>query len=197
MAIHRILKAENYTVMCNTHFKESHMSLKAKGLLSLMLSLPDEWDYSIHGLLVLSDDGETSVRGALKELEAHGYLIRTPIRTKGKIIDWTYDIYEIPHREFPKEEKPLVENPQLEKQTQLSTNVLNTKELYFDFLHCIITLTIVSDALRIFNIDFDSVIEEKVLMALLGIIGGAIIAFIWEFIVEEQLMKRPAIKSIC
>ena len=68
MTVFRVHKNENYTVLSNYHFKEKEMSLKAKGLLSLMLSLPDAWDYSAAGLVKLSKDGKDSVNGALKEL---------------------------------------------------------------------------------------------------------------------------------
>ena len=77
MAVMRVHKNANFTVMSNYHFREKKMSLKAKGLLSLMLSLPNDWDYSIAGLATLSKDGKDSVMSALKELEQFGYLTRT------------------------------------------------------------------------------------------------------------------------
>lgn len=76
MSIVRVHKTANFTVMSNYHFKEKKMSLKAKGLLSLMLSLPDDWNYSISGLVTLSKDGKDSVMSALAELEKFGYLER-------------------------------------------------------------------------------------------------------------------------
>lgn len=96
MAVARTHHTKDYTCMSNYHFKDKSLSLKAKGLLSLMLSLSDTWDYSVAGLASLSSDGETSVRTAVKELEEHNYLKRTPIRQNGRIIDWEYDIYEKP-----------------------------------------------------------------------------------------------------
>ena len=81
MAIFRIEKTKNYTVLSNYHFKEKDMSLKAKGLLSLMLSLPDSWNYTIKGLVTLSKDGKDSVMSALAELEEFRYLQRK--RTTG------------------------------------------------------------------------------------------------------------------
>ena len=109
------------------------MSLKAKGLLSLMLSLPEDWDYSLAGLSVLSSDGESATRVALKELEKLGYLERKPIREGGKFADWEYLIYEKPQVEKPVVENPQVVNPQVEKpqvenRTQLSTKESSTKE---------------------------------------------------------------------
>lgn len=135
MAVFRINKTGNFTVMSNTHLKEKAMSLKAKGLLSVMLSLPDEWDYSIAGLEKLSDDGEKSTRKALNELEKFGYLVRKPIRADGKIRDWEYQIFEEPQNtekllaDFVQVEKAVVENAVVEKGGQSSTNTLNTKEL--------------------------------------------------------------------
>ena len=73
MSVARTHHTKDFTCMSNYHFKDRSISLKAKGLLSLMLSLPDTWDYSIAGLASLSNDGETSVRTTLKELEEHKY----------------------------------------------------------------------------------------------------------------------------
>lgn len=130
MTVLRVHKTANYTVMSNFHFKEKGMSLKAKGLLSLMLSLPDDWDYSIMGLASLSKDGKESVMGALKELEKFGYLIRTPIRNgNGHFKGYSYDIFEEPQTETPNAENPNSANPNAEKSTQLNTNILNTKEI--------------------------------------------------------------------
>lgn len=138
VAVIRVNKTRDYTVMSNTHFKEKGMSLKAKGLLSMMLSLPDDWDYSIKGLTTLSSDGEASIRVALKELERFKYLRREAIREKGKIIDWQYHIYEKPYvenqqlakpqQEEPQVEKPVVEKPHVVNHAQLNTNQSNTNQ---------------------------------------------------------------------
>lgn len=127
MAVMRVHKTKDYTVMSNYHFKERGMSLKAKGLLSLMISLPDDWDYSIAGLATLSRDGKDSVMGALNELEKFGYLIRTKcIDEKGRFAGYDYDIYEKPNTETPKEETPYAEKPNTENQAQLNTNQSTT-----------------------------------------------------------------------
>ena len=129
MAVIRVNKTSDYTVMSNTHFKEKEMSLKAKGLLSLMLSLPDDWDYSIIGLVQLSKDGKDSVMNALAELEELGYLVRTQTTDdRGRFAGYDYDIYE-----NPQTVKPCTEKPNTEKPPQLNTNKsipkeLNTKE---------------------------------------------------------------------
>jgi len=117
--------------MSNHHFKEKKMSLKAKGLLSLMLSLPDDWDYSISGLATLSKDGKDSIMSALSELEKFGYLTRTRLTDdKGRFAGVQYDIFETPQQETPVSEKPNsanqnAENPNSEKPAQLNTNSIN------------------------------------------------------------------------
>ena len=127
MPIFRVHKENNYTTIDNNIFKNTELSWKATGLIATMLSLPDDWNFSINGLATLKKDKETIIRNALKELEDLGYLKRTMIKdNKGRIVDWEYDIYECPVVEKPHVEKPLVEN-----QTQLNTNIikdLNNKE---------------------------------------------------------------------
>jgi len=132
MTVFRVHKNENYTVLSNYHFKEKEMSLKAKGLLSLMLSLPDAWDYSAAGLVKLSKDGKDSVNAALKELETFGYLKRTQaVNTNGTFSGYNYEIYESPNADIktekPKTKKPLAEKPSTENPQQLSIKELNKK----------------------------------------------------------------------
>lgn len=131
LAVFRIEKTQNYSVMSNYHFKEKDMSLKSKGLLSLMLSLPDSWDYNISGLVRLSKDGKDSVMSALAELEKFGYLRRE--RTKddgGKYSGIIYHIFEEPQRENQVAEiqnsvEENAEKSNSEKPPQLSTNSIN------------------------------------------------------------------------
>lgn len=131
MSVFRINKTQNYTVMSNHHFKEKKMSLKAKGLLSLMLSLPDDWDYSISGLATLSKDGKDSIMSALAELEKFGYLTRQRVTNeKGQFAGVEYNIFEIPQPKKPNaantnEEKEKADNPNAENSTQLNTNLTN------------------------------------------------------------------------
>ena len=80
MAVFRGEKTKDFTVMCNHHLRNVKLSLKAKGLLSLMLSLPEDWDYTTKGLACICMDGVDSIAGALKELEKHGYLTRQRVR---------------------------------------------------------------------------------------------------------------------
>lgn len=122
MSVVRIVKDKNFITMGKYHLKEKDMSLKAKGLLSQMLSLPDDWDYSIVGLTKINKDGLDSIKATLKELEQFGYLKRTRIKeTKGKFIDIEYTIYEKPQVDNPLVGKPPVGNP-----LQLNTKELNT-----------------------------------------------------------------------
>lgn len=133
MSIVRVHKTKNFTVMSNHHFKEKKMSLKSKGLLSLMLSLPDEWNYSIAGLTTLSKDGKDGVMSALNELEKFGYLQRQRLTNdKGQFQGIEYNIYEEP-QEKPIMEKPILEcptkaEPILENPTQLNTNSIKDLE---------------------------------------------------------------------
>jgi uncharacterized phage protein (TIGR02220 family) len=134
MAVIRVNKTADYTVMSNSHFKEREMSLKAKGLLSMMLSLPDDWDYSINGLATLSKDGKDSVMNALSELEQFGYLKRTKIiDEKGRFGGYAYDIYE-----NPQTGKPYPGKPNTGKPPQLNTKQSSTKKLSTDDIKYII-----------------------------------------------------------
>lgn len=134
MSVIRIHKTKNFTVMSNFHFKEKLMSLKAKGLLSLMLSLPDDWNYSISGLVTLSKDGKDSVMSALAELEKFGYLERNQlVNEKGQFSGVEYHIYEEPQKEKPVAETPKSVlqksgNQDAEKPRQLNTNPINNLE---------------------------------------------------------------------
>lgn len=130
MSVIRVNKTKNYTVLSNYHFKEKKMSLKAKGLLSLMLSLPDDWNYSVSGLVALSKDGKDSVMSALSELEKFGYLIRTKTQNeKGQFNGIEYNIFEEPQRENPVAENPISANPISGKSTAEKPQLLNTNKL--------------------------------------------------------------------
>lgn len=133
--IFRVEKTQNYTVMSNFHLKEQGMTLKAKGLLCMMLSLPDEWDYSITGLVAICKENETAIKSALKELQEFGYLEiikHTPDETDTGRFKYEYVVYEEPklHDNGQNIEKQGVENLALENQGQLNTNKLNTKDIY-------------------------------------------------------------------
>lgn len=129
MAVIRVHKTKDYTVMSNAHFREKGMSLKAKGLLSMMMSLPDDWDYSVMGLTTLSKDGKDSVMSALNELEKFGYLSRSRVTDEhGRFAGYDYDIFEQPQEEKPCAENPHTDNPNTENPPQLNTYESNTQQ---------------------------------------------------------------------
>lgn len=114
MAVFRIEKTRDYTVMANHHLRNTKLSLKAKGLLSLMLSLPEDWDYTTKGLAKICKDGVDSICSTVNELEEHGYVIRERIRNaKGQLTDIQYTILEQPIPPQPGQGKPERENPVL------------------------------------------------------------------------------------
>lgn len=124
MAVCRIEKTKDYTVMANHHLRNTELSLKAKGLLSLMLSLPEDWDYTVKGLAYICKDGIDSINGAIKELEATGYMSRQRIRNeKGQLTTVEYTIREYPKAEpnshKPTEDKPTKDVPKLENPIQV------------------------------------------------------------------------------
>ena len=95
--VFRVEKTANYTVMSNTHLKDRRLSYKSKGLLSVILSLPPDWDYTITGLAVIAADGIDSVKTAIKELEQYGYVSRTQLRDeRGRMAQNEYRVYENP-----------------------------------------------------------------------------------------------------
>lgn len=130
MSVFRVNKTKDYVTMCKYHFKEKKMSLKAKGLLSEMLSLPDEWDYSVKGLEQINKENKDTIISILKELEEFGYLERTQLRdTRGTFTGYEYNVYEKPNTEKPYTENSDTEKPYTENPTQLNNKELNNKEL--------------------------------------------------------------------
>lgn len=133
MAVIRVQKNRNYTVMSNVHLKDNRLALKAKGLLSVCLALPDDWDYSIAGLVAICKENETAVKTAMKELKDCGYLTITklmPGQTESGRIEYVYNIFETPAG-IQEGEKQGVENLPLEiqpveNQGQLNTNISST-----------------------------------------------------------------------
>ena len=119
MAVFRIEKTRDYTVMSNHHLRDKSLSLKAKGLLSLMLSLPEEWDYTTKGLARICKDGVDSICAGVRELEEHGYVIRQRVRNaNGQLGAIEYTILEQPRPPEPKPGKPERENPVLDNPEQ-------------------------------------------------------------------------------
>lgn len=142
MAVFRVEKTKDFTIMSNHHLRNPKLSLKAKGLLSLMLSLPEDWDYTTKGLAQICKEGVDSIGTALKELERYGYLTRRRLRCEnGQLGDIEYTIHETPaetsrESSSPKREnpgqvnpgqaKPEQEKPEQEKPAQLNTNIQKT-----------------------------------------------------------------------
>ena len=126
MAVFRIERTRDYTVMSNHHLRNVALSLKAKGLLSMMLSLPDDWNYTTRGLAKICKEGVDAIGGALRELEREGYIVRHQLRdAQGRISDTEYVIYEQPQPKVPDipspdtaapdTDSPDTENPYLDK----------------------------------------------------------------------------------
>ena len=120
MSVFRVEKTKGYTVMSNHHLRNHALSLKAKGLLSQMLSLPDDWDYTLQGLAQINKESIDAIREAVRELERAGYIKRSRERDEhGCLRGTVYTIYEQPHAEptpeEPTQEKPALDNPTLEK----------------------------------------------------------------------------------
>ena len=129
MATFRIKKTKDYTTMSNFHLRDKNLSLKAKGLLSMMLSLPEEWDYSARGLEKICQESKNTINSILNELEENGYLQRDRVYEDGKIIKWEYIIYEKPKDKDLDPKNEDIENEDLENwYNNKYTKQLNTKE---------------------------------------------------------------------
>lgn len=158
MAVIRVNNTKGFTVMNKYHFQDKEISLKAKGLLGLMLSLPSNWDYSVNGLVAIVKENKAAVQTALKELEEHKYLKRTRVQDETGRFDYIYDIYEKPYDKLPWTENQCTDiqcteiqctenQPQINTNKQ-NTNKQNTKELntnkqskhkYGEYQHVLLT----------------------------------------------------------
>jgi len=137
MPVFRIERTRDYTVMSNHHLKNPQLTLKAKGLLSMMLSFPDEWNYSERGLAAICKEGVDAIHSAIKELEKAGYMERHQLRGKGgRIVDTEYVIYETPHKPDtappdtgnPDMDDPDTAGPETGNPGELNTQIPNTKK---------------------------------------------------------------------
>ena len=144
MAVFRIERTKDYTVMSNHHLRNHELSLKAKGLLSMMLSLPDDWNYTTRGLAKICKEGVDAIGSALRELETAGYIVRNQLRDQqGRISDTEYVIYEkpqprqpetprpdtaVPDTASPDTENPYLDNPDTEAPDTDNPAQLNTKK---------------------------------------------------------------------
>ena len=129
MAVFRVERTRDYTVMSNYHLKDKRLTLKSKGLLSQMLSLPDDWDYTLSGLSVINRESKDAIRSALNELEAARYIRRRQTTdASGKFSSNEYIIYERPEEPEPSSENPTTEKPMTEKPSSGNPTQLNTKK---------------------------------------------------------------------
>ena len=149
MAVFRIERTRDYTVMSNHHLRNEKLSLKAKGLLSMMLSLPDDWNYTTRGLAKICKEGVDAIGNALRELETAGYIVRHQLRDRqGRISDTEYVIYEqpqprqpetpqpdtavpdtaVPDTASPDTENPYMDKPDTEKPAELNIEKSNTQK---------------------------------------------------------------------
>jgi hypothetical protein len=132
MAIYRVHKKNDYTMINNYLIKDKNLQLKDKGMLLVLLSLPDNWDFSVMGLMTLCQESKNTINDILKNLQKYNYLERNRIYENGKIKDWQYDIYEIPKNLYLKNQD--IDNQDIDfldikNYTQLNTNKESTKEL--------------------------------------------------------------------
>lgn len=123
MAKFTIEKNKNYTIMSNYHLQDKKLSYKAKGLLSFMLSLPEDWDYSINGLVAISKEEVKAIKNILQELQKYGYLVIKKKQNEIGQFEYDYLIYEYP--EYQKGDMDLGE---VEKDTQINTNIIITNK---------------------------------------------------------------------
>ena len=132
MAVFRIERTRDYTVMSNHHLRNANLSLKAKGLLSMMLSLPEDWNYTTRGLAKICKEGVDAIGAALRELEGAGYIVRHQRRDKsGRITDTEYVIYEQPQPDMsqPDTASPDTENPDMVKPDMVKPDTEKPAEL--------------------------------------------------------------------
>ena len=153
----RVKKTKNFTVMFNHHLKNKELSLRSKGLLSVILSLPDNWNFTIKGLAAISKEGGDAIRSSIRELEEAGYVKRRRLISRsGKLSKTEYTFYEVarqkecdaennveekpmsvtpisdnPILEKPMLEKPMLENPMLENPMLDKSTQLNTKYIKY------------------------------------------------------------------
>ena len=147
MSVFRVERTRDYTVMSNHHLRNKKLSLKAKGLLSQMLSLPDSWDYTLIGLSAINREKIDAIREAVKELEKAGYIVRGRARDdKGRLRGTEYVIYEQPPGvaspvsenpvlDYPTQGKPIQEKPTLGNPTQLNIDITNIQGSNTDVLN--------------------------------------------------------------
>ena len=219
MAVFRVEKTKDFTVMSNHHLRNVSLSLKAKGLLSLMLSLPDNWDYTTKGLAHICKDGVDSISSAIKELEKQGYLTRRRLRDyHGRLGDIEYVIHEKPvlpdghdtvlppKRENPRQVKPVLGKPEQEKPAQLNiqesiteksiTDISNTHQSIYPASGRAPASSTEMDRDRIDRIDtYREIIKENIeFEALVQRYGYERVDELVELMLQTVLSQRPYIR---
>lgn len=174
MAVIRIQKTENYTVMSNHHLRNKDMSLKAKGLMSLMLSLPPNWDYSIGGLVAICKESHTSIRSAIKELEDNNYLIRERKNNEKGYFVYEYTLYEVP--------QPHTENQHTAKVDTVNTHTENRRQISKEELS--------KDELNIDEVSKDKE-KEKMNDILISLGNTELIEMYWDYIEMRKEINAP------
>ncbi len=165
--VFRVEKNRDYTTMANFHLRDRNLSLKAKGLLSLMLSLPDDWEYSVVGFAQICKDGVSSIRATMKELQQNHYLTLVQSRDEyGRMSRNEYTIYEKPHTEKPYAENPQAVNPYADNRTQLSNKQSSTNKQNTDLSSINQSYPDVMETMDVYkqviydNIDYDIISEQ-------------------------------------
>ena len=134
MEVIRVIKNKNYTTISNQLFKNKTISLKAKGLMAYLLSLPNDWNLSINGIVACSKDGRGAIRNTFTELISAGYVERIQIRDKGKFIGYDYFVFEQPKRSFAETDKSFTDNSiQISKEVikeRINKNTLSKSEKF-------------------------------------------------------------------
>ena len=150
MKVVKIEKKNNYIVVPNSILRDKRISIKARGLLVIILSLPPKWKLTVSGLVTVTGAGETAVRAGLRELEKYGYVQCTRARdSKGRIGCMDYIIREVPlNEENPKVENPKVEKPELENLGVVSTDIVSTDIVSTDIVSTNIVSTNDMDSLQ-------------------------------------------------
>ena len=132
MSVYRVHKTDNFTTINNYLIKDKNLTLKDKGMMLLLLSLPNDWNFSVMGLQTICREAKNTINDILNHLEELEYLERNKVYVNGKIKEWRYDIYEIPktlYRNFQDIENVDIEKLDIENCTQLNTNKLNKEKL--------------------------------------------------------------------
>ena len=134
MEVIRVIKNKNYTTISNQLFKNKTISLKAKGLMAYLLSLPNDWNLSINGIVACSKEGRRSIGNTIKELISAGYIERKQVRDKGKFIGYDYFVFEQPKCSFAETDKSLTDNSiQISKEVikeRINKNTLSKSEKF-------------------------------------------------------------------